>query len=87
MKNIKIFVWKFSFFGSKILNIFELAYFRNVLFYRRYYDVIIIRLKWYTDWAVRVYLIRKILWNSKNVRIQSEYRWLRYGLYYLLVSK
>ena len=26
------FIWKFSFFGGKIFNIFELAYFRNVCF-------------------------------------------------------
>ena len=31
MKNIRIFIWKFSFFGGKIFNIFEQACFRNVL--------------------------------------------------------
>ena len=31
MKNIRIFIWKFSFFVSKIFNVFEQACFRNAI--------------------------------------------------------
>ena len=75
MKNIRIFIWKFSFFGCKIINIFSLnIYFMyNINIFEHIQDMCLLHyniIQWDSEESQQTYEVRLPFFANMNVQIQ-----------------